>query len=100
VLTITSSPATPVGTSQVTVVFVETVISTATAGVLLPILMLPLFFLRRKLTSRGIWSAACLGLILLAMTAFGIGCGGSGSSTSKQTTQSVTSSGVVALTVQ
>ncbi len=100
VLTITTASTTPAGTYQVTVVFAETVASTASAGIFLPFLLLPLFFLRRKLTSRGIWSAACLGLILLATTAFSIGCGGSGSSTSTQTTQSVTSSGVVALTVQ
>jgi sugar lactone lactonase YvrE len=100
VLTITTASTTPAGTYQVTVVFAETVTSTATAGILLPILLLPLFFLRRKLASRSIWSAACLGLILLATTAFSIGCGGSSSSTSKQTTQSVTSSVVVALIVQ
>jgi hypothetical protein len=99
-LTITTASTTPAGTYQVTVVFSETVASTASAGIFLPFLLLPLFFLRKKLTSRGIWSAAFLGLILLATTAFSIGCGGSSSTTSTQSTQSVTSSGVVALTVQ
>jgi hypothetical protein len=99
-LTISTASTTPAGTYQVTVVFSEAVASTASAGIFLPFLLLPLFFLRKKLTSRGIWSAACLGLILLTATAFSIGCGGSGSATSTQSTQSVTSSGVVALTVQ
>ncbi len=99
-LTISTSSTTPVGTYQVTVVFSETVTSTASAGILLPFLLLPLFFLRRKLTSRGMWSAVCLGLILLATTAFSVGCGGPRSSTTTTTTQSVTSSAVVGLAVQ
>jgi len=98
VLTISTSSTTPAGTYQITVVFAETVASTASAGILLPFLLLPLFFLRRKLASRGMWSAVCLSLILLAATAFSVGCGGSSSGTT--TTQSVTSSGVVGITVQ
>jgi hypothetical protein len=99
VLTISTSSTTPAGTYQVTVVFAETVASTASAGILLPFLLLPLFFLRRKLASRGMWSAVCLSLILLAATAFSVGCGGSSSGTTT-TTQSITSSGVVGITVQ
>jgi hypothetical protein len=99
VLTISTSSATPAGTYQVTVVFNETVASTASAGILLPFLLLPLFFLRRKVASRGMWSAVCLCLILLAATAFSVGCGGSSSGTTT-TTQSVTSSGVVGIVVQ
>jgi hypothetical protein len=102
VLTISTASTTPAGTYQVTVVFAETVTRTATAGILLPILLLPLFFLRKRLASGGILSAACLGLILLATTTFTISCGGASSSTQTKTqnTQTVTSSGVVALTVQ
>jgi hypothetical protein len=45
-VTITTSPTTPKGTYQIIVVFTETVTSTA---FLLPILLLPLGFMRRKL---------------------------------------------------
>ena len=100
VLTISTSSTTPAGTYQVTVVFAETVTSTSTALIFLPFLLLPLFFLRRKLASLNIWSAVCLGLILAGASAFTIGCGGSSSPTKTTTTQSVTSSGVVGMTVQ
>ena len=74
----------------------------ATAGILLPILLLPLLFIRRKLAARGIWLTACLGLVLVTAAAFGIGCGGGGGggSTSIPQTHQVTSSGSVSLTVQ
>jgi hypothetical protein len=98
-LTISTSSATPAGTYQVTVVFTETVASTSSALLVFPFLLLPLFFLRKKLTSRGIWPAVGLSLILLAATAFSVGCGGSSSSTKTATTQAVTSSGVVGMTV-
>jgi N-acetylneuraminic acid mutarotase len=100
-VTIATSPTTPAGTYLVTVVFTETVTS---AAFLLPILLLPLGFMRRKLAARGIWLTACLGLVLMASAALSIGCGssgggGSGSST-PPSTQQVTSSGSVSLTVQ
>jgi len=102
VLTITTSSSTPAGTYQVTVVFNETV-SGSSSFILLPLLLLPLFFLRRKLTRRGMWSALGLSVILVSAMAFSVGCGGSSSSTTTtttQTTQSVTSSGVVGMKVQ
>jgi hypothetical protein len=103
-LTIATSPTTPAGTYQIIVVFTETVSGAATAGILLPILLLPLVLVQRKLTARGIWFSACLGLILMAATAFSIGCGGGGSSstttTSTNPTHLVTSSGTVSLTIQ
>jgi hypothetical protein len=100
-VTIATSSTTPKGTYQITVVFTETVTS---AAFLLPILLLPLGFMRRKLTARGIWFTACLGLVLLATSTLCIGCGsggggGSGSST-PPATQQVTSSGSVSLTIQ
>ena len=98
-VTIITTSATPAGTYQVTVVFAETVSGAATAGILLPILLLPLLFLRRRLARRGIWLTACLGLALLAAAAFCNGCGGSSSSTTPQTHQ-VASSAVVTLKVQ
>jgi len=100
VLTISTSSTTPAGTYQITVVFAETVASTSSALILLPFLLLPLFFLRRKQRSRGIWHAVWLCLILMAGTAFSVGCGGSSSPVKTTTTQSVTSSGVVGMTVQ
>ena len=99
VLTISTSSTTPSGTYQVTVVFAETVASTSSALILLPFLLLPLFFFRKKLASRGLWPAVGLSLILLAATAFSIGCGGSSSTTKTTTTQTVTSSGIVGMTV-
>jgi hypothetical protein len=99
-VTITTTAATPAGTYSVTVVFTETVSGAATAGILLPILLLPLLFLRRRLAARGIWLTACLGVVLLAGAAFCNGCGGGGSSstTSPQTHQ-VVSAGTVTLTI-
>jgi hypothetical protein len=96
-VTITTSSTTPKGTYQITVVFTETVSGAGTAGILLPILLLPLVLLRRKLAARGIWANAFLGLVLMAGAAavyIGIGCGGSSPH------HQVTSSGVVSLTVQ
>ena len=98
-LTITTTLATPPGTYQVTVVFTETVTGAATAWILLPILLLPLVFLRRRLVARGVWITACLGLVLLAAGAVAcIGCGGSHSTSTPQTHQ-VTSSASVTLIV-
>jgi hypothetical protein len=94
-VTITTSPTTPKGTYQIIVVFTETVTSTA---FLLPILLLPLGFMRRKLAARGIWLTACLGLVLLATAALSIGCGGG--SAPPPSTQQATSSGSVSLTIQ
>jgi polygalacturonase len=94
---IVTSSTTPAGTYNVTVVFAETVTTTTAAAGLLPILLLPLFFLRRKLAVKSI--SFCLGVILLAGAALTIGCGGSSKSTAQSTTQS-TSSAVVKLVVQ
>jgi hypothetical protein len=103
-VTITTSATTPPGTYQITVVFTETLPGAAGAGILLPILLLPLFFLRRRMAKRGIWFAACVGLILLVAAASNIGCGGGGSlgssgSNPPPATHQVTSSGIVSLTV-
>jgi hypothetical protein len=97
-VTIATSSTTPAGTYQIVVVFTETVSGAATAGILLPILLLPLVLLKRKLTVRGIWFSACMGLVLMAVTAFSIGCGGSSSNTAVSTHQ-VKSSGSVSLTI-
>ncbi|MGA2352556.1 MAG: choice-of-anchor Q domain-containing protein [Terracidiphilus sp.] len=100
-ITIATTAATPSGTYQATVVFTETVPNTSTAFVLLPILLLPLLFIRRKLAARGIFLTACIGLVLVSVLAFNTGCGGkSGGGTAPPQTQRVTSSGAVTLIVQ
>jgi len=104
-VTITTSSSTPKGTYQIIVVFNETVTESASAWILLPILLLPLYFARKRLTRRGAWITACVGLIVLAATATILGCGGGGSSTNNQQppppqTYQVVSSGTVMLTVQ
>jgi N-acetylneuraminic acid mutarotase len=104
-VTITTSASTPKGTYQIIVVFTETVTSSSTAWILLPILLLPLYFARKRLTRRGAWLSACVVLVLLTATATIAGCGGGGSSTNNQQppppqTYQVVSSGTVTLTVQ
>ena len=102
-LTITTSSTTPNGTYQITVVFTETVSGAATSWILLPILLLPLVYLRRKLAARGVWVTACLGLVLLAAVAYTSGCGGSSGGSSSPPppqTHQVVSSGSVGITIQ
>jgi hypothetical protein len=104
-VTITTSSTTPKGTYQVTVVFTQTMPGAASAVILLPILLLPLVFVRWRLAARGVWFAACLGVILMTGAAFATGCGGGGGSsstpvTSTNPTHQVTSSGAVSLTIQ
>ena len=106
VLTIATSATTPAGTYQITVIFVETLTQSAAAGILVPILLLPLVIFRRRLAARGICVTACVGLVLMAATAaVCTGCSrGEGSSSTTTTTQpqtyQVTSSTVVTLTVK
>jgi hypothetical protein len=103
-VTISTSSTTPKGVYQIIVVFTETVSGAASGFILLPILLLPLGFMRRKLVVRGIWLMACLGLVLLATAALSMGCGGGSSggsgSTTPPSTHQVTSSGAVSLTIQ
>jgi hypothetical protein len=98
VVTITTASSTPKGTYQIVVVFTETIPGSVptTALVLLPILLLPLALLRRKLASRGFLYTAVVGLMLLVGSTLFSGCTGSTVSTSHQ----VTSSAAVTLTVQ
>jgi len=91
---ITTSSTTPAGTYQIIAVFTLTEPGPATGFILLPFLLLPLVFMRRKLAARGVWVTACLVLILLAgAVATSVGCGGG-------QTHQATSSGVVTLIVQ
>jgi len=99
-VTISTTAASPSGTYQITVIFTETLPGTATAQVLLPILLLPLLLVRRKMAQRGIWFTACLALVLLAGMACSTGCGGGGTQSTTPATHQVTSSGTVSLTIQ
>lgn len=96
---IVTSSNTPAGTYQITVVFTENV--SETAGFLFPLLLLPLFLMRRKLATHETWPALFLGVILLAGAAFAVGCSGNSSSSSSGTqTQQIKHSGTVTLTVK
>jgi hypothetical protein len=102
-VTITTTSATPKGTYKITVIFTETVSGAASSWILIPILLLPLMILRKRLAARGAWMIACLGLVLLAGAGFcvtGCGGGGGGSTPSQPQTHQVVSSGVVTLTIQ
>ena len=103
-VSIATSSATPAGSYQITTVFHETQ-TVAASYVLVPFLLLPLMFLRRKLFANGAWMTACLGLLLTMGAIAAAGCGGGGSATSQPvqsnpTTHQVTSSGVVTLTIK
>jgi hypothetical protein len=97
--TIATTSATPAGTYQVTVIFTESVPGAAAGFVLLPILLLPLVTIRKRLTAGGTWIMACLGIVFL-LAAVSIGCGGGSSTGSGNQTHQVKSSGVVTLIVQ
>ncbi len=104
-VTIATSSTTPKGTYQITVVFTDTLPGSASAIVVLPLLLVPLLVMRRKLMRRGMWITASLALVILAGGATAIGCGGGGGSGSTPVsptnpTHQVTNSGGVTLTIQ
>lgn len=98
-VTIATSASTPKGSYQITVVFTETV-TTAAGAVLLPFLLLPFGMGNRKRSAAHKWILGCAGLLLLAASAFTIGCGGSNSVSSTPTAKPATTSGVVTLNIQ
>ena len=100
-LVITTSSTTPKGTYLITVVgagaMPVTTSSTSTAGkpslagIALPILLLPLWFLRRRMKARRAWLTGCIGLVLLASTAFFVGCAAGGPKVGLGSTSDTTS---------
>jgi hypothetical protein len=101
-VTIATSSTTPKGTYQITVVFTGTLPGSVSAFVLLPMLLIPLLVMRRRLLERNIWLTASLAMVILAGVATAVGCGGSGSTPVSPTspTHQVTNSGGVTLTIQ
>ncbi len=100
--TISTSPTTPKGTYVITVVCGGTVPVTS-AAILLPILLLPLLFLRRRMAAKGIWLSLCGGLILAAWSLSLAGCaatGPNGQFGSAGATTFVVNASTVTLTVQ
>jgi YVTN family beta-propeller protein len=92
-LTIATSPTTPSGTYLIVVVFTETLRGPASSWIFLPILLLPLATMRRKLAKQQLWLMVLL-VVALTAAATTVGCGGSSQ------THTVTSSGTVTLIVQ
>lgn len=100
-VTIATSSTTPKGTYQVTVVFTETLPGAAAAGILLPFLLLPILYFRKRFAGRG-WIVVGILIVVAVAVICPIGCGGGGGSTTPPPPQThqITSSGVVTLTVQ
>jgi hypothetical protein len=100
-LTINSSSTTPAGTYQIVVVFTETLPGAATGFILLPFLLVPLWFLRRRPAFRNAWATLAL-VVALATLATTIGCGGGsgGSNSTTPTTHQITSSATLTLIVK
>ncbi len=96
-VSITTSAGTQAETFQITVVFTETLPGAGTGLIVLPILLLPLAWARRRWMRKHIWITACFGVALLVGVS--IGCGGGGGNSPPPQTHTVTSSGVVTLTV-
>ncbi len=101
-ITISTQSTTPAGTHTVTVVFTETEPGAAVSIALLPILLLPFAWIRRKTSSRPLCFTALLGTILLVTASCITACGGSSGSTAAPPAEShqVTSSATVSLTIQ
>jgi hypothetical protein len=99
-VTITTSSTTPAGTYQILIVFTETISGPASAIALLPILLSPLMFLRRR-RAKGFRFVACLALLTAAAVTTN-GCGGGGGSITPPPPQThqITNSATVTLTVQ
>lgn len=98
-LTIATSATTPAGTYPITVVFTETLPGAATAFLVLPILLIPIMLMRRRMMTRNDWLTACAGLLLFTV-AVSTGCGSGKSTPTQPQTHTVTVSAVITLVVQ
>ena len=99
---ISTSSTTPAGTYLITIVFTETLPGVASGMIFLPILLVPLLAVRRKLARQQIWLTGLL-VISIAVVAATLGCGGGGNTGSGSTppqTHTVNSSAAVTLVVQ
>jgi len=99
-VTIATSSTTPKGTYQITVVFEGTLPGSTSAFVVLPLLLLPLLVMRRRLVASNICFTAFLAMVILAGLATAVGCGGSSPVSPTNPTHEVTSSAGVTLTIQ
>jgi hypothetical protein len=99
-LTIATSATTPPGTYQITTVFTETEPAAASALAMLPVVLLPFLFVRKK--AERAWRPLLTVAILLVATVSLASCGGKSASSPPPSnpTQQVRSSGVVTLTVE
>jgi hypothetical protein len=100
-VTISTTSSTPAGTYQITVIFTETV-TTSAGWIMAPFLLLPLLFVRRRMLARGFWLTICLCLATLIGAVAAVGCGGGSSTSTSSTPQQsqVTASGSVSLIVK
>ena len=98
-VTIATTSATPAGTYQITVVFTETLPGAAAGWIFLPILLLPIAILRRRLEAKHLWFALCLG-VAITVTTLATGCGGASGSNGTPQTHTATTAGAISLTVQ
>ncbi len=87
-INIVTSSATPSGTHTVTLVFTDAT-SASLAGMMLPILLLPLYRARKRLSKFGVWIAGCMAFLLLAGSMALSGCGSPVSADNQQTQQLV-----------
>jgi hypothetical protein len=103
-LTIRTSITSPKGTFHVTVVINATLVSLTTESLVLPLFMMPFAFTRSRLGSRRILLAWPIGLALAATALYAIGCGDPSPAVQAKppsvSTQQITSSGTIDLTIQ
>jgi hypothetical protein len=100
-LTINTASTTPSGTYQIVVVFSETLPGAAAGYILLPFLLVPLWFLRRRPAFRNLWAMMFLVVALTALaTTIGCGGGSKSSSTTAPATHQITSSAALTLIVK
>jgi uncharacterized repeat protein (TIGR03803 family) len=101
-LTIATANTTPAGTYSIVAVFTYSLPGSGSALIVVPFLLLPLLFARKKRALAGILAMLCVAVALLTLSSCGGGGGGGNNNTgpTQPTTYQATSTGVVTLTVQ